>query len=148
MCDFIDTLGFARFLFDRDDQAQKAVSIIQAILEARPPRLSDISQRMPGKPAANYKAIQRFLDTTDPRVASLRVFREDAPFVIGDPTETPRPQAHKTAYVGLLKDTRTLAAIGNTVSRAGDPLQYCDLFLPHHCRQRQLSQPGTVPRLC
>ena len=107
MYEFINISAFARLLFDREDQALKAARIMQAILEARSPRLSDISQRMPGKPAANYKEIQRFLNATDPRVALLRLFQEEAPFVIGDPTEMPRPQARKTPYVGILKDGKT-----------------------------------------
>jgi len=37
----------------------------------------------------------------------LRMFREDASFVIGDPTEMPRPQAKKTEYVGTLSDGET-----------------------------------------
>jgi hypothetical protein len=35
------------------------------------------------------------------------MFREDAPFVIEDPTEMPRPQARKTEYVGILSDEET-----------------------------------------
>ena len=31
----------------------------------------------------------------------------DAPFVIGDPTEIPRPQARKTPYVGTPQDGKT-----------------------------------------
>jgi hypothetical protein len=62
---------------------------------------------MAGKEAANYKAIQRFLEETDPREVLLRLFREEAPFVIGDPTEMPRPQAKRTEYVGTLSDGET-----------------------------------------
>ena len=64
--DLINTSAFTRFLFEREDQAHKAACTIRAILEARSLRSSDISQRMPGKPAASHKEIQRFLDTTDP----------------------------------------------------------------------------------
>ena len=52
----------------------------------------------------NYKAIQRFLGSTDPQAVLLRLFQEEAPFVIGDPTEMPRPQAKKSEYVGTLND--------------------------------------------
>jgi hypothetical protein len=107
MYEFINTVQFAQYLFDGEDQAKKGGAILQAMLEARSPRLSDISQHLPGSPAANYKAIQRFLDQTDPKAALLRLFQEDAPFVIGDPTEIPRPQANKTPYVGTLKDGKT-----------------------------------------
>ncbi len=98
---------FTDYLFDPKDQAQKAAVIIKAILEARSPRLSDISQMMPNTPQANYKAIQRFLAATDPRDALLRLYPEEAPFILADPTEIPRPQAKKTAYVGRLHDGKT-----------------------------------------
>jgi len=107
MYEFINTYEFARYLFDREEQAQQAGSIMQAMLSARSPRISDLAQHMPGKPAANYKRIQRFLAQADPQRALLRLFDEEAPFVIGDPTEIPRPQASKTAYVGTLKDGQT-----------------------------------------
>ena len=107
MYEFINLDGFTEYLFDRQDQAKKSARIMQAILEARSPRLTDISHRMPGNPTANYKEIQRFLDQADPKEALLRLFQVDAPFVIGDPTEIERPQAKKTAYVGTLKDGKT-----------------------------------------
>jgi hypothetical protein len=62
---------------------------------------------MPGNPEAAYKGIQRFLSHADPKAALLRLFQVDAPFVLGDPTEIPRPQARKTRYVGRLKDGKT-----------------------------------------
>lgn len=98
---------FTDYLFDRKDQAHKAALILKAILEARSPRLSDISQEMPGNPQANYKAIQRFLQAAEPREALLRLYQDDAPFILADPTEIPRPQAKKTEYVGRLKDGKT-----------------------------------------
>ncbi len=107
MFKFINAAGFARHLFDQDELAVKAGCIMQAILEARSPRLSHISHRMPGSPDANYKLIQRFLDQADPKAALLRLFQADAPFVIGDPTEIRRPQAKKTPYVGTLSDGQT-----------------------------------------
>ncbi|MGQ9477380.1 MAG: hypothetical protein ACUVRH_02685 [Candidatus Bipolaricaulia bacterium] len=70
---------FTDYLFDSKDQAHKAALILKAILETRSPRLSDISQEMPGNPETNYKMIQRFLKTTDPREALLRLCQEDAP---------------------------------------------------------------------
>jgi hypothetical protein len=76
-------------------------------MNARSPRLSEIARAMGGNEAANYKCIQRFLDDHDPREVLLRLFREQAPFVIGDPTEMPRPQAKHTEYVGTLSDGET-----------------------------------------
>ena len=59
---------------------------------------------MEGNEAANYKAIQRFLEVTDLQEVLLRLYREESPFMIGDPTEMHRPQAKKTDYVGKLSD--------------------------------------------
>ena len=36
----------------------------------------------------------------------MRLFNEDAPFVVGDATEIERPHAKRTEYVGRLKDNR------------------------------------------
>jgi len=98
---------FAQLLFDSKDLARKATVILKAILEAQSPRLSEIAQKMPGKPAANYKHIQRFLASTDPKIILWRLFQTDAPFVLGDPTEMPRPHAWRTSYVGTLMDGKT-----------------------------------------
>jgi len=62
---------------------------------------------MPGKEEANYKCIQRFLASGLPQQALFRLFQEDTPFVIGDPTEMPRPQAKKSEYVGTLSNGKT-----------------------------------------
>ena len=62
---------------------------------------------MEGNESAGYKYVQRFLETNDLREVLVRLFREEAPFVIGDPTEMPRPHAKKTGYVGILSDSET-----------------------------------------
>jgi hypothetical protein len=98
---------FMQQLFDQELVAQHAAQIVGGILEARSPRLSEIAQHMSGSPAANYKAIQRFIVSTDLKAALQRLFQADAEFVIGDPTEMPRPQAYKTDYVGKLSDGET-----------------------------------------
>ncbi len=103
----IPFLTFAQLLFDSKAIARKAAVILKAILEAQSPRLSEIARKMPGSPSANYKQLQRFLAATDPKCTLLRLFQMDAPFVLGDPTEMPRPQARHTAYVGVLKDGQT-----------------------------------------
>jgi hypothetical protein len=100
-------LPFVRDLFDDTGVAWKAARIIGGILKGRSPRLSDISRAMQGNEAANYKCVQRFLDSCDLQEVLLRLYREEAPFVIGDPTEMPRPQAKKTEYVGTLSDGET-----------------------------------------
>jgi hypothetical protein len=103
-----DLLPFAQELFDRPEQARKAATILWGILAAPSPRLSEVAQAMPRSPQANYKAIQRFLAEVDPREVLLRLWDEEAPFVLADPTEVPRRQARRTDYVGRLADGRTL----------------------------------------
>ncbi len=55
-------LPFMQALFDDPATARKATAILVGILKARSPRLSEIAREMSGGEAANYKAIQRFLD--------------------------------------------------------------------------------------
>lgn len=98
---------FAQFLFDTDDVARQATPLLKAILEAQSARLSEIAQKMHGAPAANYKQLQRFMQKVDAKQTLLRLFQADAPFVLGDVTEMPRPQAYRTPYVGKLKDGKT-----------------------------------------
>jgi hypothetical protein len=62
---------------------------------------------MKGKSERNYKTIQRFLTQVDLKSTLLRLYQEEAEFVIGDPTEMPRHKAPKTDYVGKLKDGET-----------------------------------------
>jgi hypothetical protein len=107
MTKFIKAAPFLKYLLDQDRLVAKAAVIVEAILAACSPRLSAFAQHMPGREAANYKMIQRFLRQADPKTALMRMFQADAPFVIGDPTEMPRPQARKAAYVGTLKDVKT-----------------------------------------
>jgi hypothetical protein len=107
MFEFISMQDFCQYIFDHDKLSEKAALILQAILEARSPRLSDLSHKMPASPSANYKTIQRFLAQADPKIALQRLFWEEAPFILGDPTEMPRPHAENTEYVGWLKDGKT-----------------------------------------
>jgi hypothetical protein len=107
MLQSIPFFHFAQLLFDSKDLAHKAATILKAILEAQSPRLSEIAQKMPGTPDANYKQIQRFLAKIDPKSILLRLFQTNAPFVLGDPTEIPRPEAWHTSYVGTLSDGKT-----------------------------------------
>jgi len=45
---------FTDYLFNNRDEARKAALILKAILEARSPRLSDISQALPGNHPTFY----------------------------------------------------------------------------------------------
>jgi hypothetical protein len=107
MCKCTQLFPFLQDLFDDSGLAWKGTRIIQAILKDRSPRLSDIARSMKGTEVANYKCIQRFLQAVDLQDVLLRLFQEEAPFVIGDPTEMPRPQAKRTEYVGTLSDGET-----------------------------------------
>jgi hypothetical protein len=53
-------LPFVQDFFDDRAAAQKATQIVNGILKARSPRLSEIARAMKGSEAANYKCIQRF----------------------------------------------------------------------------------------
>jgi hypothetical protein len=98
---------FAKELFTDHKTAEQASEIMKGIMERRSPRVSDIAASMPGSEAASYKRVQRFLQQNEPREALRLLFNEEADFVIGDPTEIERPHAHKTGYVGTLKDGKT-----------------------------------------
>ncbi len=72
--------------FDRD--SEKASSIIKGILDARSPRISDVSHAMEGTSSdSNYRSIHRFLDRNDPKESLHRLYDDESPYVIGDPTE-------------------------------------------------------------
>ncbi len=59
---FTHLRGFVEYLFDDKEMVEKASQIIEGILIARSPRLSDIAREMCRNEAANYKCIQRFVD--------------------------------------------------------------------------------------
>jgi hypothetical protein len=104
---FIRIFKFAQQLFTDEKTARQASQIMEGIMTARSPRLSDIATHMPGGQSASYKRIQRFLQDQDRREALRMLFNEDAKFVIGDPTEIERPHANQTNYVGTLMDGQT-----------------------------------------
>jgi hypothetical protein len=103
----IRILEFAKCLFPDQDTAEDASEILQGIMEACSPRLSEIAAKMPGNQTACYKRIQRFLQEIDPQVMLKLLFTEEADLVIGDTTEIERPHASKTEYVGALMDGET-----------------------------------------
>ena len=98
---------FAKQLFPSDKLSSKAGEILDGILTAKSPRISEIAAAMKGNYEANYKKIQRFLNETNPKEPLQMLFNEEAAFVICDPTEIERPDARNTEYVGTLKDGRT-----------------------------------------
>jgi hypothetical protein len=54
---FIRIFEFPQRLFSDERSAHQASEIIEGIMEARSPRLSDIAARMAGTEGANYKRI-------------------------------------------------------------------------------------------
>lgn len=103
----INFRAFLRDLFDDEKLVEKGSVIVKALLEAQSPRLTNIAEKMDGASASCYKTIQRFLHQVDLKQKLLRFYREEAEFVIGDPTEMVRCKAPKTDYVGTLKDGDT-----------------------------------------
>jgi len=103
-----DMQKFSGECFDDPKEAEKAAHILKGIIDSRSPRISDISQAMRGNSEANYKAIQRFLDSSDTQKALNRLYWEGSPFILADPTDIQRRRAKKTEYVGRLKDGKTL----------------------------------------
>jgi hypothetical protein len=104
---FIRIFEFAQQLFSDHRTAKQASQIIEGIMEARSPRLSEIAAKMPGNTDASYKRLQRFLQENDPQTSLKTLFNEEAEFVIADPTEIERPHADQTEYVGTLMDGET-----------------------------------------
>jgi len=79
---FIGIFKFVQQLFLDEKTAQQASQIIEGIMTACSPRLSEIAAHMPGGEAASYKRIQRFLHEVDPCEALKLLFNEEAKFVI------------------------------------------------------------------
>ncbi len=104
---FINYSTFMQYLIDDEQKAEKGGEIVQGILAAKSPRLTHIAEEMKGQSESNYKAIHRFIAGTDVKAALMRLYQEEADYVIGDPTEMPRYKAPKTDYVGTLSDGQT-----------------------------------------
>ena len=119
MYKFMQIEKFAKVIFDSEKAAQKASKIIDGILQAKSPRISDVADQMAGNEAANYKMVQRFLKHEDLQEVLQRLFNEEAEFVIGDPTEIEQPGAKKTEYVGTLSDGQTKGFSRRTSGRCG-----------------------------
>jgi hypothetical protein len=98
---------FLEYLFEDRRSVEKAGAITAGMMKAHSCRLSDIAREMSGSETANYKCIQRFVAEEPLKSILLRLYQEEAPFLIGDPTEMLRPEAKKTDYVGKLSDGQT-----------------------------------------
>ena len=61
--------------------------IIQGILRAHSPRITEVARAISKGFFAGQKMIYRFLKRAPLKEALLRMFHEDVPFVICDPTE-------------------------------------------------------------
>ena len=103
----INFQGYLRYLLDDEGLVEKGARIVKGLLEAQSPRLTNIAEQMTGNSSSRYKEIQRFLKKVDLKKSLMRLYQEDAEFVIGDPTEMERYKAPKTSYVGTLSDGKT-----------------------------------------
>ncbi len=65
--------GFLRYLLDDENLVEKGSRITKAMLGAQSPRLSDISEKIPGKSSSCYKEIQRFVKKADLKQALKRL---------------------------------------------------------------------------
>jgi len=97
---------FAKLLFDTPQLMRLGAEVLQAVLEARSARWTEIARAMSGSEAAAYKRLQRFMEKVDLLEVLHRLFVEMSSFVLADPTEIERLQARKTDYVGFLKGNR------------------------------------------
>jgi len=107
MDNFINYQEMMEYMFDDKKEGEKAAKIARGMIKAQSPRVTDIAERMEGKSETSRKMIHRFLHQTNTKEAMLRLFQEDAEYVIGDPTEMERYKAPRTKYVGTLKDGET-----------------------------------------
>lgn len=103
----INFTEFMRYLLVNEGLVGKGAKIIRGLLEAQSPRLTNISEKRAGNSASNYKVIQRFIKKVDLKKLLMRLYQEDAEFIIGDATEMERYKAPKTSYVGILSDGKT-----------------------------------------
>jgi len=104
---FINYSELMHYLMDDEKAAEKGAAIVKAILAGKSPRISNIAEQMNGQSESNYRAVHRFVAQVDVKAALLRLYQEEAEFVIGDPTEMPRYKAPRTEYVGTLSDGQT-----------------------------------------
>lgn len=93
-------------IVENDEWAQRGAPLVRAILESDKLRVSELSHQMDGHPEANRKHINRLLRDYDPYKSLRRLYWEEAPFQIVDPSEIERSQAYNTEYVGQLPDKR------------------------------------------
>ena len=136
---------FTSSLFDREDQAWKAAMIIQGILKARSPRITEVARAIPKGFFAGQKMIYRFLKRAPLKEALLRMLPEDAPFVICDPTEILRPQAKRTPTWAGSRTGRPGGSIfwsSLSLQREGHPILVRGVFIPHHLPGGNLPEPG------
>ena len=104
---FINYREMMEYIFDDVREAEKAGWIARAMIRAQSPRITEIAAKMEGNSESNQKMIHRFLKGANPKEALMRLYDEEAKFILGDPTEMERYKAPKTAYVGTLKDGET-----------------------------------------
>jgi len=90
MYKFIRIKAFAKQLYVKDQTAQKASEILAGILEAQPPWISNIADKMAGNYEKNYKKIQLFLKNEQTPEVLNYLFSEEAEYVIVERNRTVR----------------------------------------------------------
>jgi hypothetical protein len=93
-------------IVEHDEWAKRGAPLVRALLDAQSLRISELSHHMDGQPEANRKHIERLLHDYDPRESLKRLYWDDAPYQLIDPTEIERNQAYNTPYVGELSNGR------------------------------------------
>ena len=95
---------FVRYLFDEAELARKASWIIEGILKAGSPRLSDIT-RSKGTGSGELQVLAAFFETSRSAGGSVAIVSERSAIRDwGSHGEALRPHAEKTKYVGTLSD--------------------------------------------
>ena len=147
---FIKNSEFMGEVFDNQSEAKQAGEIGDAILAARSLRLTDIAVEMAGETDASYKRIQRFLKAVDPRAVLWRLFREEAEFVIGDPTEIERPQADGICRNAQGWENERVLGDGlrDAVSWASNSMRIDHLFFQDDCPTSRFAQPESFSDIC
>jgi hypothetical protein len=90
---FIRIYEFSEQLYSDSKEARQAEEIMEGIMAAHSPRLSEIAAKMPGQEAASYKHIQRFLQDNDSEELLKLLFNEEDVFIPHDrrPTQIAQP---------------------------------------------------------
>ncbi len=119
---------------DEDRAVEKAQAIPSGILKARSWRMREIAGEMEGSESANYKGIQGFVSQQAWKSNLLRLYQEEAAFLIGDPTAG---QENGGCWQAERWTNQWVLAIapGHPLSRASHAVPFCQVFFRHSWRR-------------